>query len=137
MAPPKTRVFLSYANEDRPAARQLADGLRGQSLDVWTDERLAPGANWAAEMAEALGHSDVMVVLLTPKAVESEWVRRDIEYALSSQRFEHRLIPVVIGSEGGAWLDKAPWVLKKLQMVSGPNAATASRKIADVLKKAG
>ncbi|HEY7724501.1 MAG TPA: toll/interleukin-1 receptor domain-containing protein [Anaeromyxobacteraceae bacterium] len=137
MAAPKKRVFLSYAADDKQAAEQLAEGLRGQSLEVWTDALLVPGENWAAGMADALGQSDAMVVLLTPRSVESEWVRRDIDYALSSKRFERRLIPVVIGGERAPWLAKAPWVLRKLQMVTSPSAAKASKLVADALKKAG
>ena len=108
--------------------------MRALSLDVWSDESLGPGENWAEQMAKALGQADAMVVLLTPKSVESKWVRRDVEYALSSPRFERRLVPVVIGAGSGSWLDKAPWVLKKF--VSSPNAASASKLVADVLKKA-
>jgi hypothetical protein len=132
------RVFLSYAAGDKRTARQLAEGLRGQSFDVWTaDSDLSPGDNWAAQMAGALGQSDAMVVLLSAESVESEWVRRDVEYALSTKRFEHRLIPVVIGEQRPEWLDKAPWVLKRLQMISSPNATKASREIADALRSAG
>jgi hypothetical protein len=136
MAVQTRQVFLSYASDDRQTARRLAEGLRALSLDVWSDESLGPGENWAEQMAKALGQADAMVVLLTPKSVESKWVRRDVEYALSSPRFERRLVPVVIGAGSGAWLDKAPWVLKKFDMVSSPNAASASKLVADVLKKA-
>lgn len=137
MTAPKLLVFLSYAREDKRSAQHLAEALRGESLDVWTDESIAVGENWRAQMADALGQADAMVVLLTPQSVASEWVRRDVAYALSSRRFENRLIPVVIGEEGAPWLDKAPWVLKRLHMVASPSAAKASKRVADALKKAG
>jgi hypothetical protein len=135
MAAPKTRVFLSYAADDRAAAEKLAEGLRGQSLGVWTDALLGPGENYAASVARALEEADAIVVLLTPRSVESEWVRWEIGYALSSKRFESRLIPVVIGDERGAWLSKAPWVLKKLHMVTSSTAARASKQVADILRR--
>jgi hypothetical protein len=138
-----TRIFLSYAAADAQIAQELADGLRRHSFDVWTTHSsLGPGDNFAAQLADALGKSDAMVVLLTPKSVESEWVRREIEYALSSARFEQRLVPVVIGGEStrgesSAWLDRAPWVLKRLHLVSSPTPAKASQRVAEVLKKTG
>jgi hypothetical protein len=135
MAAQPRQVFLSYASDDRQTAHRLAEALRALSLDVWSDESLGPGENWAEQMAKALEQSNAMVVLLTPKSVESKWVRRDVEYALSSPRFERRLVPVVIGTGSPAWLDKAPWVLKKFEMVSSPNAAAASKLVADILKK--
>jgi len=137
MAARKARIFISYAAADKRSAQQLAEALRGESLDVWTDESLSPGENWRERIADALAQSDAMVVLLTPRSVESELVLRDVEYALSSKRFENRLIPVVIGEERAPWLDKAPWVLKHLLMVSSPSAAKASKRVADALKKAG
>jgi hypothetical protein len=140
VATSRKQIFLSYAGGDRATARRLAEGLREQSLSVWTDELLSPGDNWAARMADALGQSDAMVVLLSPESVKSEWVRRDIAYALTSQRFEHRLIPVVIGkddAEKAEWLRDAPWVLRRLPMVASPSAEVASRRVADVLKRAG
>ena len=137
MAEHKTRVFISHAEVNAEAAEQLAEGLRSESLDVWTYAMIGPGENWAAQVANALEQADAMVVLLTPKWVESEWVKQEIEYALSSKRFQHRLIPVVIGREHGTWLAKAPWVLKMLQMVTSPTPAKASKRVAEYLKKAG
>jgi hypothetical protein len=131
------RIFISYARDDEKVARELAKSLRERRLNVWTDESIAPGQNLAAEVGKALDDADAMIVLLTPSSVESSFVQREIEYALSSQRFEHRLIPVVIGAENPAWLEKAPWVLRELKMVVSPNATSASKRVADVLKSAG
>ena len=131
-------MFLSHASADKEAARELADGLRRESIDVWLDEQaLVPGQDWRSQIAEALQRSGAMVVLLTPRSVESDWVRGDVEYALTSKRFEHRLIPVVIGDQTAPWLDKAPWVLKQLQPVVSTSPAKASRRVADLLRRAG
>jgi hypothetical protein len=133
----KPRIYLSHSSVDRASARQLADALRRRALEVSSaDSVSAPGENWAASVAKALGQSDAMVVLLTPNSVESEWVRRDIEYALSSKRFAHRLIPVVIGGEDPDWMSKVPWVLKTLKVISSPNVAQASRQVASALADA-
>lgn len=137
MGAAKRHVFLSYGAGDRPAARELAEGLRDRSFDVWTDDRISPGENWAAEIARALDRSDAMVVLFTPRSVESEWVKREVEFALASKRFESRLIPVVLGGEGTRWPDKAPWVLKRMQVVQSPSAAEASERVAYFLNKSG
>jgi len=130
----KPRVYLSHSSVDRASARQLADALRRRALDVASaDSVSAPGENWAASVGKALDQSDAMVVLLTPHSVDSEWVRRDIEYALTSQRFAHRLIPVVIGREDPDWMSRVPWVLKRLKLVSSPSVAKASQQVASAL----
>ncbi len=135
MGAPKPRVFISYAHADRRAAQQLAEGLRAESLEVWIDtEAVEPGENWQRQVADALDRSDAMVVLLTPHSVESESVRRDVDYALTSKQFEQRLIPVVIGTERARWLDDVPWVLHRLRIVFGASPAAASKRVAEALK---
>ena len=38
-----------------------------------------------------------MTVLLTPAAVSSPYVKREIEYALGAKNYSNRLFPVVAG----------------------------------------
>lgn len=99
------KVFLSYANADREWAKQLADRLHDAGLEVWNrHDELGAGDNWAAKIGEALEQSDFLVVLLSPDAVESSWVQREIEYALGSKRYDNRLLPVVVRRT-----DRVPW----------------------------
>ena len=57
-----------------------------------------------------------MVVLITPHAFESEWVKEEIQYALTSEHYQGRLIPVFLGHEAETLVD-APWILRKLSPV--------------------
>ena len=56
-----------------------------------------PGDNFGHEIARALEESEAMVVLLTPEALHSPWVKWEIESALSGTRYRNRLIPVLVG----------------------------------------
>ncbi len=58
-----------------------------------------------------------MVVLLTPDAMRSRWVRSEIEYALGEARFRGRLIPVVVGSPEKLRDEDVPWILWKLKTI--------------------
>ena len=137
MSAPKTHVFLSYAQADRKAAQQLAEALRAEAFYVWFDvQAIAPGDNWQRQVADALERSEAMVVLLTPHSVDSESIRRDMEYALTAKRFQGRLIPVVVGTEWAPWLDKVPWVLQRLQPVFGASPAKEGRQVAEALRNA-
>ena len=92
------KVFLSHSHADAPLAAKVTEALRTRGLDVWDpDAQLLPGDNWAAEIARALEQSQAMVVLLTPQAVQSKHVMREMEYALGAKSYSHRLIPVVVG----------------------------------------
>jgi hypothetical protein len=113
------KVFISHTPTDEALARQVATVLQESGLDVW-DERteITPGENWAAKVAEALRESEAMVVLLTPEALRSSWVRRDIEYALSEKRYNQRLIPVLVPpSSEEIPQEEIPWILRRLKMI--------------------
>jgi TIR domain len=80
------KVFISHAHTDEPLVKKVAVGLKEAGLEVWDDTReIMPGDNWADKVAQALRESETMVVLLTPDALRSSWVRRDVEYALGEQ----------------------------------------------------
>jgi hypothetical protein len=113
------RVFISHSDSDQELARKIGTRLKDSGLEVWDKSgEILPGDNWAAKVAQALEESDAMVVLLTPDALRSDWVRREIEYALGEERYSNRLIPVLVGSSED--LDKAglPWILKRLRAVA-------------------
>jgi hypothetical protein len=108
------RIFLSHARKDIALASELARQLSKVGLDVWnSDEAIAPGDNWAKKIGEALDDSHLMVILLTPKAMESDWLRHEIEYALGSRKYEGRVYTVFAGPVLEAGKDM-PWILLTL-----------------------
>jgi len=129
--PVAMKVFLSHTSEDRQAARILADELEQAGFEVWSADLLLPGDNWADELAEALRSSDAMVVLISPSSVRSEWIRREIEYALGTKRFEGRMIPVLIAPTRGI-----PWILERLHMLDAQRGVEGvGRQIARELRR--
>ena len=101
----------------------MANRLTHAGFKVWiADEQIVPGENWAKKIGKALDAAGLMVVLLTPRALESDSVRQDIEFALSSRKFEGRVFSVFVGSTLEAGKDM-PWILLKL-----PHAQVESAK---------
>jgi hypothetical protein len=112
------RIFISYAARDGELASQLADQLSRAGFAAWdADKEIAPGDNWAKEMGRALDESDVMVAIITPGALQSRSLQGDIQYALTSKRFEHRLIPVLVGFVTFEAGKDVPWILLKMNPV--------------------
>ena len=112
------KVFLSHSHTDAPLATRVSEALQKKGLDVWDpDVDLLPGDNWAAKVARALEESQAMVVLLTPAAVNSSHVKRDMEYALGEKRFSNRLIPVVVGDRARLSTHDIPWIVRRLPWV--------------------
>ncbi|MGH9941007.1 MAG: toll/interleukin-1 receptor domain-containing protein [Pyrinomonadaceae bacterium] len=115
------QVFISHAETDGSLAGKLAAGLEEAGLKVWYDRReILPGANWAEETAQALKESEAMVVLLTPAALRSTQVRREIQYALGGENYSHRLIPVFVGSADKTSHENFPWIFASLPFVRLP-----------------
>jgi hypothetical protein len=126
------RVFLSYARADEKWARQIAALLTNSGLRVWDPEReVLPGDDLAAKLGKALRDSDAMVVLLSPEALESRWVRNEIESALGSERFRDRLVSVVLRPTKGI-----PWILQQLPHVRvTKDIGSVGEEILALLKK--
>ena len=134
------KVFISYAHNDEALAARIVASLEKAGLDAWYDKReIMPGDNWADKIAQGLRESDAMVVLLTAHALDSESVRRDIDFALSQKPFKRRLIPVLVGDSKGFPSHRIPWILNHLQTIKLPDNGKNEEQlnqIAQILKDA-
>jgi hypothetical protein len=128
------KIFVSYAGPDRDFAVALKDYLSVKGHYVWVDDRtLLPGNNWPLEIGKALQSCDTMVVILSPNSEKSEIQRHEINYALGSNRYSGRVIPVFIGPA-----KDYPWILDEFPTIHvRQNPALAGRKIGELLRKAG
>jgi hypothetical protein len=80
---------------------------------------LTPGTDWGREIDKALNSSKAMIVLISPAAMASKEVRREIETALLSRNFANRVLPVYVKPA-----HDVPWFLRKLDGVDvGANAS--------------
>ena len=86
-------IFLSYANEDRQTAAQLAQVLETAGFTVWWDRRIPAGRTWRTVLEEALQGMRCLIVLWSENSLKSPWV---IEEAEEARRLEKMLFPVLI-----------------------------------------
>lgn len=76
------KIFVSYAREDRAWLEwfklQLTPYLQNvhQELELWDDSRIAAGAQWEAEIEQALQHCNVAVLLVSEHFLGSEFIRQ-------------------------------------------------------------
>ncbi len=85
-------VFLSYARDDTPKARQIASALEKAGHSVWWDLHVRGGTQFSKVIEEALKAADVVVVLWSERSVESPWVRDEA----ATGRDRGRLVPVAL-----------------------------------------
>jgi len=108
------KIFISHASKDAPIARQLAEQLKAAGHSVWIPENeILPGDNWAKKLGQALEDSDIIIVLVTRQAFDSESVTREIQYALTADHIKGRVIPIFLGPDSKK-PTQVPWILQKL-----------------------
>ena len=76
-------------------AIRLAELLRAHGVPVWFSETNIVGAQqWHDEIGAALDRCDWFVVLLSPGAIASKWVKRELLFALENDRYIGHIVPV-------------------------------------------
>lgn len=88
----KQSVFLSYSHADTDIMQRVKTSLLDAELQVWTDENLPTGALWQREIEKTIEGSDSVVVVLSPSAKDSTWVRIEVSYA---NVFEKEIYPIL------------------------------------------
>ena len=130
------KVFISYAHRDKRLAFQLAEQLSvaGFSVPNVIGE-IVPGDNWARELGRALDEADVMVVLLTRGALDSDALRGSIQYGLTSKHFERRLVPVLIDCPTTEAGKDVPWILLQMDPIRMKSASKGFDEVVDRVRQ--
>jgi hypothetical protein len=90
-------VFISYAHSDADLARSLVNALRTSNVAGWLDSTdIASGAAIASSVRDALTRSSAVIVLLSPRALHTEWVQFEIGAA---EALNKRIIPVIVSGD--------------------------------------
>jgi 5'-deoxynucleotidase YfbR-like HD superfamily hydrolase len=86
-------VFISHSSEDKPAVRRLADALAAKGVEVWLDEnQIKIGEEIDRAVMSGLDRSTYVCVWLTQKALTSDWVREEINFALAKENETRKVV---------------------------------------------
>ncbi len=87
-------VFVSYARTDAAAVLPLAKQLRDRGVQVWVDQwDILSGADWDESIDRALRSCQLLLLHLSPRAIESREVRGEWMTALDQAK---TILPVVL-----------------------------------------
>lgn len=85
--------FISHSSKDAAFVRSLCQSLRDAGVDCWySGEDLRPGENFPAVIEGKIRSAGKLIVVLSRKSLDSEWVKREMEYSFSRERREGRLL---------------------------------------------
>jgi cold shock CspA family protein len=80
-------AFVSYASHDRDEVLRRVQMLPVAGVRYFQDVLdLEPGRLWSTRLEEAIRDADVFLLFWSSHAKKSEWVRREVDFALACQR---------------------------------------------------
>lgn len=93
------RIFLSYAKLDEPFVAELANRLTKAGHDpVFSGGTLTAGQPWRTTLTDQLRDADCVLIVLSQRSAESEWVMTEVGAALGyfHERGRPFVLPLVI-----------------------------------------
>ncbi|MBM4020487.1 MAG: toll/interleukin-1 receptor domain-containing protein, partial [Planctomycetes bacterium] len=81
-----TRLFISHSSQDDAFVRDLRAALADHGQDVWIDSRQLRGGDplWS-EIQKAIDEASAYAVVVSPDALQSKWVGKELRHALDVQ----------------------------------------------------
>jgi hypothetical protein len=74
-----SHLFISYSRRDNEEVTRIAQELKDAGHTVWLDaSAIQGGARWQGEIVRGIADADVFVLMLSPDAVKSENVEREV-----------------------------------------------------------
>jgi len=98
----KLNVFVSYAHRDERLREEVEKHLsplrRSRVIATWCDHRIAPGAEIDQEIADSLTTSDLVLLLVSPDFMNSDYCYlREMNCALRRHGAGRaRVIPIIL-----------------------------------------
>ncbi len=118
-------IFLSHSHRDQAAVQRLITFLEQHKLRVWCAPDAIRGAElWHDKIGEALRRCDWFIVFLTPNAVRSRWVKRELLDALNRRRLAERIVPILAKT---CDFQRLSWTLNSLQLIDMRKNTEAAR----------
>lgn len=95
------KAFISYAAQDRAEVLKRVQMLSKLRIEFFQDVLdLEPGTRWEMELYRHIDESDLFLLFWSGAAKQSEWVLKEVRYALARKRDDDtsppEIIPVII-----------------------------------------
>jgi hypothetical protein len=91
-------VFISYRHGDDVAyVKRLTEFLVDAAVRVWHDHDVVTGDRWEQVIKTKIEDCSAFIVVMTPGADESDWVKREINYA---ERLGRPILPLLLEGNG-------------------------------------
>lgn len=92
------KIFVSHSHHDKAFAERLANDLWDCGVKVWFDKwEIRVGESIIARVQQGLDETDCLLLILSPMAVGSKWVERELNVATTRELAKNSVtvIPVL------------------------------------------
>ena len=129
------KAFLSHSSSDKYLVRKIAN-LLGNQRCVLDEKSFEPGARTLDEIFRELDESDVFVLFISDKALDSDWVQKELTLAYNAMNEDKldRILPIIIDEKVDYTDPRIPkWLSKDYNLRCIKNEVIIFHKIRDAL----
>jgi len=89
-------VFVSHSTRDRKwVEREIVALLKTRGLNPWySKQSINTSSQWEREILRGLESCQWFLIVVSPRAAESEWVKNELNWAFSNR--QTRIVPVIM-----------------------------------------
>ena len=117
--PVPRELFISHSSSDKKFVSRLTKVLRRHRIRFWYSRSHLIGAQqWHDEIGKALSRCDWFLLILSPAAARSTWVKRELLYALQDRHYDDRIIPILVRA---CTYGKMSWTLDSIERIDFAN----------------
>ena len=87
--------FLGYSAKDRDKAQELSKAIQKAGMTTWMSMDVQ-GSSFYDSIREAIRNSKCYLVLISRNSLNSDWVRKELEYAVSTALDRDKIIVPVL-----------------------------------------
>jgi hypothetical protein len=128
-------IFISYSRRDQEFVTRLASDLDAQVAGVWFDQSaIQLGEKWHDEIMEGIRDCKAFILVLSPDAVESKYVREEVNKALELGKV---IFPILY--RPGKWSGEFESLVREIQTLDLHSGSYTDnfQKLVDGLIEAG
>lgn len=91
------KTFISFSTADMDAADSFVDELRLFYVDdFFFSPRTLDEGYWLSQIEAEIEAAKWFFVLISPAAMQSKWVRREVELAMAAPHLKGKVVPILI-----------------------------------------
>ena len=128
-------IFISYSRRDQEFVTRLASDLHAQVAGVWFDQStIQTGQKWHDEIMDGIRECKAFILILSPDAVESKYVREEVNKALELGK---TIFPILY--RAGKWTGEFQALVHEVQTLDLRSGSYTDnfQKLVDGLIEAG